>query len=107
LRLGRPAVDTVATVILVLVLLLVAAASFALSGYFEMATDTCGRDCGKPWVPLAYLVTWGGLVVAVGTAATGIVVAVRRAALMWIWPALAILLVFGSFGAGIALSSLA
>ena len=38
--------------------------------------------------------------------AVGIVVAARRVTVMWIWPALAILLVFGSFAAGMMLSSL-
>ena len=103
----RSALDTVATAILAVFTLLAAVASFALSGYVEMATDTCGRDCGQPWVALAYLVAWGGLVVAVAVMAVGIVVAARRVTVMWIWPALAALLVFGSFFAGMMLSSLA
>lgn len=105
-RRRRSALDVVATTTLIVVLLLAAVASFAFSGYFEMATDMCGRDCGQPWVSLAYLVTWGGLVVALVMAVLGIVVAARRATPMWIWPALAVLLVFGSFAAGMMLSSL-
>lgn len=96
-----------ATAILAALTLPVALASFAFSGYFELATDTCGRDCGRPWVALAYLVAWGGLVVALAVAVVGIVVAARRMTLMWIWPALAILLMLGSFFAGVMLSSLA
>lgn len=104
----RPsAVDTAVTTALALVTLLAAVASFAFSGYFELATDNCGRDCGRPWVALAYLVTWGGLVVAALVAALGIAVAARRARPMWIWPALATILVFGSFAAGLALSGIA
>lgn len=103
----RSAVDATATVVLVVVTLLAAVASFAFSGYFEITTDNCGRNCGMPWVALAYLVTWGGLVVAVLMAALGIAFAVRRARPMWIWPALATTMVFGSFAAGLMLSGMA
>jgi len=70
-----------------------------------MATDSCGtNDCDESKIAWAYVVTWGGVALAVIVAVAGMVIAARRGTAMWIWPALALLLVVAAFAGGFALA---
>lgn len=75
----RSAPDVVATVVLSVLTTLIAAASVVFSGFFVMATDSCGwHECDESRLGWAYGWTWGGVVVAALVALVGIVVANRR-----------------------------
>lgn len=76
------------------------------SPFFVMATDACGHDdCRDSLVTWAYAVTWGGLGLAALVGVVGMVVSARRKTTMWIWPALALVLVIVTFVIGAQLAS--
>ena len=51
----------------------------SFSFFFVMATDSCGpRHCDYDALGAAYLVTWGGIGLAILVAAVGIIVAAIR-----------------------------
>ena len=102
----RSAADAVATVVLSVLTALIGAASVAFSGFFVMATDSCGaRDCNESRLGQAYWWTWGGVALAALIAVVGILVARRRRRTMWVWPALALVVVIAAFAVGAALAS--
>ena len=79
--------------------------SAVFSPFFVMATDACGPDdCRDSLVTWAYAVTWGGLALAALAGVVGMVVAGRRKTTMWIWPALALVLVIVTFAVGAQLA---
>ena len=81
---------------------MIAAASVVFSGFFVMATDSCGwHECDESRLGWAYGWTWGGVVVAALVALVGIVVANRRGRPMWVWPAVALVVVIGTFAIGV------
>lgn len=85
---------------------LAALASVGFSPFFVMATDACGPDnCDESKLTWAYVVTWGGVAVAVVVALAGLVRAARRGTTMWIWPALALVVVGATFACGFALAT--
>lgn len=85
---------------------LAGAASVLISPLFVMTTDACGSDnCNLNFLTWAYVMTWGGVAVAVIVALVGIVRAARRGTAMWIWPVLAIVIVVATFGAGFLLAT--
>lgn len=98
--------DRIASVVLSALAALAAAGSLAISPFFVMATDSCGHDnCRDSLVTWAYAVTWGGIALAVVLALGGMIAAARRRTVMWVWPALALLLVLVTFGIGSLLAS--
>ncbi len=103
----RSGLDTAATAIFSALAGLAALASLWFSLFFVMATDSCGpNNCNQSRLVLAYIVAWGGIGVAGVIALVGMVAASRRGAVMWVWPALALLLVVATLagGAGLATS---
>jgi hypothetical protein len=84
---------------------LAALGSLWFSMFFAMATDSCGEQCDDAALSAAYLVTWGGITLAVLVAASGIVIAAVRGWVMWIWPTLALGLIVGALGIGILLAN--
>lgn len=97
--------DTAAAVIIAALALLSAAASVLLSTFFVMAVDACGPDnCDFSWLTWAYVVTWGGVAVALAVGVAGMVRAAWRGTVMWVWPALTIGLVLVTFVAGVLLA---
>jgi hypothetical protein len=99
------AVDIVFTVILAALAGFSALGAVAFSFFFVMATDSCGsHSCNFDALGQAYIVTWGGIGLAIVIGAVGIIVAAIRNYLMWIWPAISLLLVGLSTGIGLALA---
>ncbi|MGB6515353.1 MAG: hypothetical protein WBF57_20710 [Mycobacterium sp.] len=86
-------VDITITSIVSAVARIAALGSLWFSLFFAMATDSCGEQCNYAALSAAYLVTWGGVAVAVIVAAAGIIVAAVRGRMMWIWPTLALVLI--------------
>jgi hypothetical protein len=98
--------DRAATVVTAILAVLTAGASVMLSPFFVMATDACGSDnCDLSRLNWAYVVTWGGVALAVVVAVAGVVRAARRGTVMWIWPVVAIALVVVTFGLGFLLAT--
>lgn len=93
-------VDVTITSILSVVAALAALGALGFSVFFAMATDSCGEQCNYSTLNSAYLVTWGGVAVAVLLGASGVIVAAVRGRLMWIWPMLALVLIAASAFAG-------
>jgi hypothetical protein len=93
------------------VILSVLAGVFALgavsfSFFFVMATDSCGaRHCEYDALGAAYLVTWGGIGLAILVGVVGIIVAAIRTLTMWFWPAGSLLIIVASTGAGLSLAN--
>ncbi len=80
--------DITLTVVLAALAGLSAVGAVSFSFFFVMATDSCGsHPCNYDALGAAYIVTWGGIGVAILVGAVGIIVAAVRNALMWIWPA--------------------
>ena len=99
-------VDITLTVILAVLAGLSAVGAVSFSFLFVMATDSCGsRPCNYHALTAAYVVTWGGIGVAVLVGAVGIIVAAVRNRLMWVWPAVALLLIAASTGIGVSLAN--
>jgi uncharacterized BrkB/YihY/UPF0761 family membrane protein len=104
----RSPADRVASVIAAALALLAAAASLFFSPFFVMTTDACGHDdCRDPLVTWAYVVTWTGVGLAAVVGIGGMLLAARRRTVMWVWPALALLLVVATFVIGAQLASAA
>jgi len=102
----RSAADRVASVVLAALAVLATLVSLLVSPFFVMSTDACGHDnCRDSLVTWAYAVTWGGAAVAAVVAVVGMIAAARRRTAMWVWPALALLLVVTTFVIGAQLAS--
>lgn len=102
----RSAADRVASIVLSLLTALATAVSLFFSPFFVMATDSCGHNnCRDSLVTWAYVVTWGGVALGVVVAVAGMITAARRRTAMWVWPALALLLVVVTFVIGAQLAS--
>lgn len=104
----RSPADRVASIVLTVLAVLAGLVSLFFSPFFVMATDACGHDnCRDSLVTWAYVVTWGGLVLAALVGLGGMVHAARRKTRMWVWPASALVLVIATFvvGAGLASSA--
>jgi hypothetical protein len=98
-------VDITFTVILAALAALCAFAAVSFSFFFVMATDSCGsHSCNFDALGAAYVVTWGGIGLAIVIGAVGIIVAAVRNYLMWIWPAISLVLITVSTGIGLALA---
>jgi hypothetical protein len=93
-------VDITVTSILSAVAGLAALGTLGFSMFFVMATDSCGDQCNYSALNEAYLVTWGGVGIAVTIAASGVILAAVRGRMMWIWPTLALVLILASAFAG-------
>jgi hypothetical protein len=99
-------VDIALTVILSGLTGVFAAGAVSFSFFFVMATDSCGpQHCDYDALGAAYLVTWGGIGVAILVGAVGIIVAAIRKLTMWYWPAGSLLIVIASAGAGLSLAN--
>ena len=97
-------VDITLTSILSVVAALAALGTVCFSFFFVMATDSCNEHCAYGALNAAYAVTWGGVGIAVLIGVSGVIVAAVRGWLMWIWPALALLLVLVAMGIGLHLA---
>ena len=98
--------DITITVVLSVLAGFGALGAVSFSFYFVMATDSCGsRSCNFDALNAAYMVTWGGIGVAILVGAVGIIVAAVRNRLMWIWPAVSLLLIVASTGIGVSLAN--
>ncbi|HEY1842002.1 MAG TPA: hypothetical protein VGG53_17600 [Mycobacterium sp.] len=97
-------VDVTITSILSVLAGLAALGTVGFSLFFVMATDSCGEHCDYRALNAAYLVTWGGVGVAVLIGASGVIVAAVRGWLMWVWPALAMVLIIAAFAIGVHLA---
>jgi hypothetical protein len=90
----RSKTDTVATIILFVIAAIAGVLSVAYSFVFAMATDACsGHTCDTSALDWAYVVTWGGVGVAALVAIGGVVIAVARNRVMWVWPTAALVLI--------------
>ena len=93
------------TVVMGVVAALAAVSSVVFSFFFVMATDPCGSDnCNLSKIYWAYLVTWGGVGLALAVSVAGLIVAARQGTAMWIWPTLALVAVLATFAGGAALA---
>ena len=97
-------VDITLTSILSVLAALAAMATVGFSFFFVMAADSCNEHCDAGALNGAYAVTWGGVGVAVLIGVSGVIVAAVRGWLMWIWPALALLLILVAMGIGVHLA---
>lgn len=98
-------VDITLTVILSVLAVLAALTAVTLSFFFVMATDSCGsRRCDYDALGTAYVITWGGVGLAILVGAVGIIVTAIGKWTMWIWPAVSLLLVALSTGIGLHLA---
>jgi hypothetical protein len=98
------ATDVTLTVILSVVAGLAAFATVGFSFFFVMAADSCNEHCDPGALNGAYIVTWGGVGLAVLIGATGVIVAAVRGWRMWIWPAVALPLILVALGIGVHLA---
>ena len=98
-------VDITITSIVSAVAGIAALGSLWFSLFFAMATDSCGEQCDYAALNAAYLVTWGGVGVAVLLGASGIIVAAVRGWMMWIWPTLALVLIVAALLIGVLLAN--
>jgi len=102
----RSPVDRVVSVVLCVLAVLAAVGSVLSSFFFVMATDSCGTDdCDFSRITWAYAVTWGGVGLALLIALIGLIVAARRGTVMWVWPALALVVVIAALAGGAQLAS--
>lgn len=102
----RPAWDRAAAVLLSALAAFAALGSFAFSWFFVMATDSCGPDnCHESRLWMAYALTWGGIAVAIIAAIVGMVRAAQRGTMLWIWPALAVVLIGLTWAGGASLAT--
>jgi hypothetical protein len=100
----RSTADIVVTSVLGALLLTACLVAFWLSLLFAMATDSC-NPCNMGYGNWAYPVAWGGIAVSVLLASVGVTLAAVRQSIMWVWPALGLVIVVGSFIAGAALAA--
>jgi hypothetical protein len=97
----RPASDVVATVVAFVLAAAAGVLSFCISPFFAMAADPCGNNnCDTAAITWAYVVTWGGLGVAVVVAIGGAVFAAIRQRRMWVWPTAGLALIVVTFAIG-------
>lgn len=102
----RSAWDRGIAVLLTALAAIAAMGSVASSLFFVMATDSCGPDnCHEYRLWLGYAVTWGGVALAVIGAIVGMAAAARRGTVLWIWPALAVVLIGATWAGGAALAT--
>ncbi len=102
----RSIADRLATIAMSVLAALAALVSLFVSPFFGMTTNACDpNDCDGSTAAWAYGVTWGGVVVAAAVAVAGMIYAARRKTPMWFWPALALVLVVGTFVLGSQLAS--
>jgi hypothetical protein len=100
------AADITTTVILSVLAGLAAVGAVSFSFFFVMATDSCGpQHCNYDALNAAYVVTWGGIGLAVVLGAAGIIAAAVRKTRMWIWPAVALGMIVVAAGIGMALAN--
>jgi hypothetical protein len=99
------AVDITLTAVLSVVAGLAAFGTVGFSFFFVMAADSCNEHCAYDALNGAYIVTWGGVGLAVLIAVAGVIVAAVRGRLMWIWPAVALLLILVALGIGVHLAN--
>ena len=97
-------VDITVTSMLSAIAGIAALGSLSFSFFFVMATDSCGTQCDSATLNAAYLVTWGGVGVAVLIGAAGVIIAAVRGWVMWIWPTLALGLIVAALGVGVHLA---
>ncbi|OBG53921.1 MULTISPECIES: hypothetical protein [unclassified Mycobacterium] len=105
-RRGRATADTVATVLLFVVQLVVSAGAFALALLSSMwlMLPICSDNCDSPGVTHFVHRTFAGTVVIVAGIAVGLLVScvgalvagARRRPGMWKWPALGLVMALGS-----------
>src|SRR5271156_4027594 len=95
-------VDITLTSILSVVAALAALGTVGFSFFFVMAADSCDERCAYEALDAAYAVTWVGVAILIGV--SGVIVAAVRGWLMWIWPALALLLILVALGIGVHLA---
>ena len=93
-------IDIVATVVVGIGMLLAAGAALFASPFLVMSTDSAEENADLKPLGMAYVVTWGGVAIGVFGAALGMFVAARHGRLMWIWPALGILVIGAGFALG-------
>lgn len=93
-------IDLVATMVVGIGTLLAAGAALVTSPFLLMATDSADEKADLKPLGWAYAVTWGGVAVGVIGAAVGVFAAARNGQLMWIWPALGILVIGAGFAMG-------
>ncbi|MCV7258379.1 hypothetical protein [Mycobacterium shimoidei] len=105
-RARRGPIDIIVTILMSIVAAMAALGSLWYSLLFTMATDSCGTQCNDAVLGLAYLVTWGGIAIAVTGGTAGIIISARRGRVMWIWPTLALGLVVLALVGGAWLSSI-
>lgn len=98
--------DVLATVVLSVVVGLAAVISAALSLWFGFVGDSCRNDqCFESTAAqLTYPVTFGGIAVAVVGGLLGIGVSALCRWPLWVWPAMALVVVVASFIAGALLT---
>lgn len=102
----RSVIDGVAAAVFTALAALAALSSVGFSLFFVMATDSCDPDtCKGSRLAFAYIVTWGGVVGAAVLAVVGMVAAERHGKVLWIWPALALVVVAATFAGGVALAT--
>lgn len=99
--------DVVCTAIAWSVLFMAAVAATWVSLFFAFATDSCSGDC--PPVPYGidnwiYPVTWGGIAVALTMGTFGPLISIWRRWYMFVWPAIALVIVIVSVVAGFAMT---
>jgi hypothetical protein len=101
----RSPIDIIVTAVISTFAVLAALGSLWYSLFFAMATDSRGTQCNDAALGLAYLVTWGGVAIAVMGGASGIILAAMRGWVMWIWPTLALGLIALALVIGALLAS--
>lgn len=93
----RSTADTVATALLMALLVAVGGFAALWTLFGMMATDRCSPGpndpCNDALIGVAYLVGWGGLALAGILALTGTIRASRKAQPMFVWPLMGLLLV--------------
>jgi hypothetical protein len=96
----RSQLEIVITLVISALAVGAACVSFSYSLFWAMGFDACSTAdpprCNPP-LGWAFLVTWGGIAVAIVIAVSGMVVAAVRGRVMWIWPTVALgLIVVGT-----------
>jgi hypothetical protein len=100
--------NLVVTIVLFVLLLGVGLLAVTLSGFFVMATDSCGATgvtCNTDAVVYALFAVWGGVALAVGGAAVGAIVSGARHRATWSWPLVGLGVVIIAFAGGVLLMS--
>jgi hypothetical protein len=101
----RSTADVVATVVTFTLAAALALLCLASSLFFPMVTDSCANQCNDAMLGWAYLVTWGGVVIAALVAIGGSIFAAVRGRVMWVWPTVGLGLVVVAAIIGVALAN--